>query len=294
VAVNPYFTDHDVSPLEDQSLIEDLVIESIQIKGRDHKYLPRTLTNFDRFFGEDQIGAFVGVATVEMYLENVSAWQDEGSFLSKFGLEIRDSATLVCSIKRFAEEVTSLYPTVTRPMEGDVIAFPSPVDKRMRMFEITFVNPEHVFYQIGKNYTYQIKVKNFEYTGEEFNTGDASLDGYDTNNAILTDITVLAGAGAYVMGETVGQITGWSGEVVSFVGNVLSVMKVKGEFNHFDPIIGNTSGTSRNVSADPGAHVDGASINPVSNDAMLNDNGDIDSNALAGLINFSEHNPFSE
>lgn len=294
MTVNSYFTDHDISPLEDQLLIDDLIVESIQIKGRDHKYLPRTLTNFDSFFGEDQVSKFERVATVEMYLENVQSWQDEGSFLSKFGLEIRDSASLVCSIRRFSEEVTTLYPDITRPREGDIIAFPSPIDKRMRMFEITYVNPEHVFYQIGKNYTYQIKVKNFEYTGETFNTGDVELDSYDTNNAIITDIAVMNGAGTYAIGETVGQISGWSAEVVAFASNVLSVMKVKGEFNHGDPIIGNTSGTSRVVTDDPGAHVDGLAIDPVNNDAMLNDQTFIDNKVVGGLINFSESNPFSE
>jgi hypothetical protein len=294
VTVNSYFTDHDVSPIEDQALVEDLIIESIQIKGRDHKYLPRTLTNFDSFLGEDSISAFNGVATIEMYLENVNAWQDDGSFMSKFGLEIRDSASLVCSIKRFAEEVTTMYPSVIRPMEGDIIAFPSPIDARMRLFEISYVNPEHVFYQIGKNYTYQIKVKNFEFNGESFTTGDTTIDAYDTNNAIVTDITVNAGVGAYVIGEQVGQLSGWSGEVVSFVGNELSVMKVRGEFNHTDPIMGNTSGTVRTVSIDPGPHVDGLDVSPVNNDAMLNDQANINHRVLDGLINFSENNPFSE
>lgn len=295
MATNPYFIDHDTAYAEDQMLFDSIVIESIQIKGRDHFILPRTLTNFDSFFGEDQASAFNSAITIEMYLENVQGWQDEGSFLSKFGLEIRDSATLVCSITRWTQEVTSVHPEITRPREGDIIAFPSPIDKRMRFFEITYVNPEHVFYQIGKNYTYQIKVKNFEYNGESFNTGNSTLDAYEPNNAIITDIDVVAGVGAFAIGEVVGQLGGWSGQVVAFVGDKLSVMKVIGEFNHTDAIIGNTSGTVRLVATpDPGAHVSGPSVEPVNNDAMLNDHNYIDTKVVAGLVNFTESNPFSE
>ena len=295
MAVNQYFTDHDNAVAEDQVLFNDIVVESIQIKGRDHYVLPRTLTNFDSFFGEDQTSAFNSAIALEFYLENVQGWQDDGSFLSKFGLEIRDSASLVCSITRWQEEVTAIHPEITRPREGDIIAFPSPIDKRMRFFEITYVNPEHVFYQIGKNYTYQIKVKNFEYSGETFNTGNTTLDAYEPNNAIITDIAVGAGLGVFAIGETVGQLGGWSGEVVAFANNRLSVMKVRGEFNHSDPIMGVTSGTVRIAATiDPGVHVDGPSVDPVNNDAMLNDQNYIDAVVVGGLVNFSENNPFSE
>ena len=295
MATNPYFTDTYVSPTEDQDLVNQLIVESIQIKGWDHAYLPRTLTNFDSFFGEDQASAFNQLATVEMYLETVQQWTDDGSFLSKFGLEIRDSAKLVVAISRFQEEVTAQFPEITRPREGDIIAFTQPIDNRRRLFEITYVNNENPFYQIGKLYTYTMTVKNFEYNGESFNTGDVDIDSYETDNALILDLTVLAGAGSYVIGETVSQLGGFSGEVVSFIGNVLSLTKTKGELNHDDSLLGDTSLASRMVATpDSGPHVDGPSVAPVNNDAMLNDNSLVDSRVVAGLVNFSESNPFSE
>jgi hypothetical protein len=295
MATNPYFTDTYVSPTEDQDLVNQLIVESIQIKGWDHAYLPRTLTNFDSFFGEDQISAFNQLATVEMYLETVQQWTDDGSFLSKFGLEIRDSAKLVVAISRFNETIATQFPEVTRPREGDIIAFSSPIDNRRRLFEITYVNTENPFYQIGKLYTYTMTVKNFEYTGETFNTGDTTIDQYQDDNALILDVTVSAGASSYVMGETVSQLSGFSGEVVAFVGTKLSLTRVKGELNHTDILLGDVSGAARTIATpDAGPHVDGPSIKPVNNDAMLNDNTFVDSRVVNGLVNFSESNPFSE
>jgi Virus neck protein len=295
MATNPYFTDTYVSPTEDQDLVNQLIVESIQIKGWDHAYLPRTLNNFDSFFGEDQTSAFHQLATVEMYLETVQQWTDDGSFLSKFGLEIRDSAKLVVAISRFNETITTQFPEVTRPREGDIIAFSSPIDNRRRLFEITYVNNENPFYQIGKLYTYTMTVKNFEYTGETFNTGDATIDQYQVDNALVLDVTVSAGASSYVIGETVSQLSGFSGEVVAFVGAKLSLTRVKGELNHTDILLGDVSGAARTIATpDAGPHVDGPSIKPVNNDAMLNDNTFVDNHVVSGLVNFSESNPFSE
>jgi ribosomal protein S9 len=40
-----------------------------------------------------------------MYIENVSGWQGEQQFISKFGLEIRENASLIVSKRRFKEEI---------------------------------------------------------------------------------------------------------------------------------------------------------------------------------------------
>lgn len=296
MATNPYFLDQYISPLEDQSLAEDLIVESIQIKGIDHYYLPRTLTNFDEFFGEDQASAFSSAIPVEMYLENVNSWQDDGSFLSKFGLEIRDSAKLAVSIKRFNETVTSQFPNITRPREGDIVALPSPIDHRMRFFEISFVTNEEPFYQLGKLYLYSITVKNFEYNGEKFETGIPSFDKYTTDNSLVVDITIGAGTGTYTIGEKVSQITGWSASVISSTSTVLSVTNTSGEFDNISPILGDISNASHipnNPTAN--AHVSGLGLAVVNNDAMINDNTTLDSKIVVdGIVDFSESNPFSE
>lgn len=285
MATNSYFQHQFTAVTQDQVLFNDLVVESIQVKGQDHYYLPRTLKNFDEFFGEDQSSAFNSATPIEMYLKTVEGYGGQGSFLEKFGLEVRDSAVLVVSISRFNDAITSVYPTIKRPMEGDIIAFPSPIDNRIRFFEITFVNNESVFYQIGKLYTYEITVKNFEYSGETFQTGIAELDSYDTRHSISTDILVAAGGIAFSVGERVSQLGGFSGEVISFDNNTLVLIKVSGELDNALPLIGGTSGASRTI-----VNIE----TEVGQDSALNDNDYVQEKVVGGLVNFSEANPFSE
>lgn len=284
MATNPYFNHQYNAITQDQVIFNDLIVESIQVKGQDHYYLPRTLKNFDEFFGEDQSSAFNSATPIEMYLKNVEGYGGQGSFLEKFGLEIRDSAVLVVSISRFTEEITSVYPTIKRPMEGDIIAFPSPIDNRIRFFEISFVNNESVFYQVGKLYTYEITVKNFEYSGETFQTGIEELDSYETIHSISTDIIVAAGGVDYSIGERVSQLGGFSGEVISFTDNTLVLIKVSGELDETLPLLGGTSGASRNIIT---------LETEVGQDSSLNDNDYVQEKVTDGLINFSESNPFS-
>ena len=243
MSTNAYFADLYTATDADQALFDDLIVESIKVHGRDFYYLPRTLTNFDSFFGEDSISAFNSAVTLEFYMENVQGWEGDGKFLSKFGLEIRDEATLTVARSRFREEVTSLFPDITVPREGDVIVFPSTVDKRMRAFEISYVNGESVFYQLGELYIWKLTVRNFEYNGESFNTGVDSIDDYETESSIATVIDLGSGAGVYEVGETVHQ-PGWSAMVINHdvSTNMLTVTQVNGVFDPIEDITGDTSG----------------------------------------------------
>lgn len=285
MSTNAYFADLYTATDADQALFDDLIVESIKVHGRDFYYLPRTLTNFDSFFGEDSISAFNSAVTLEFYMENVQGWEGDGKFLSKFGLEIRDEATLTVARSRFIEEVTSLFPDITVPREGDVIVFPSTVDKRMRAFEISYVNGESVFYQLGELYIWKLTVRNFEYNGESFNTGVDSIDDYETESSIATIIDLGSGAGMYQVGETVYQ-SGWSAMVINHdaIGNMLTVTQVNGEFNSLEDITGELSGAIWNVDK---------VVSKTSQDSGLADNKYIDE-AEHGLIDFSEDNPFSE
>ena len=86
MSTNTYFADMYTATDADQALFDDLIVESIKVHGRDFYYLPRTLTNFDSFFGEDSISAFNSAVTLEFFMENVQGWEGDGKFLSKFGL----------------------------------------------------------------------------------------------------------------------------------------------------------------------------------------------------------------
>ena len=81
--------------------MEDLIIESIKQYGNEVKYLPRTLVEQDHLFGEAKLSKFDDSVPVEVYIKNVEGFEGEGDFLSKFGVEIRDSMTFTVARKRY-------------------------------------------------------------------------------------------------------------------------------------------------------------------------------------------------
>jgi hypothetical protein len=286
MSTNPYFSSQSVAYTQDQALFNNLIVEAIQAKGLDHYYLPRTLRNFDQFFGEDQASAFNDALQIEMFMESVEQWGGDGSFLGKFGLEIRDSAKLIVSQSRFEEVVTSEYPEITRPREGDIIAFPSPIDRRMRFFEISFVNNEATFYQIGKLYTYELTVKNFEYTGESFGTGVEELDSFELDYSQTMSVNLFSRTGNFVVGETVDQGPSFSGEIIDIPSaNTLTLIKVKGVFDYYSVLAGRISGAT----ALPTQEIPIPVTPEFMEDAPIIDT----STKQNGLVDFSEYNPLT-
>ena len=167
MATNPYFKHFQHTG--QQTLVENLIIESIKKYGYDIKYLPRNIQNIDQVFGEDALSIFDEAHEVEVYIKNVDGFAGQGKFLSTFGLEIRDQITFTVAKKRFGEAVAVDY---ERPREGDLIYFPL-VDK---IFEIKYVNYESIFYQLGKLQIYDLECELFEYSSERFNTQIDAID----------------------------------------------------------------------------------------------------------------------
>jgi hypothetical protein len=169
---NLYFNNHAFSG--EQTLIEDLIIESIKIYGVDCYYIPRTVVDEDLVFGEDTLSKFDDAYLIEMYIKSVDGFEGEGDFLSKFNIEIRDEMVLTVSRRRFGEElfVSDTTKQISRPAEGDLIYFPL----NNKVFEIKFVEHEAVFYQMGSLQTYDIRCELFEYSHERLDTGIAAID----------------------------------------------------------------------------------------------------------------------
>lgn len=169
----------------EQRLIEDLIIESIRIHGLDVWYMPRSFGALDDLLNEDDLPVFKSAYMVEMYVKNVEGFEGDGDFLSKFGLQIRDSMTLTISMRKFTEDVGA-YDDQVRPREGDLIYFPL----NRKIFQVKHVEHEAIFYQMGALQTYDLRVELFEYSNELFSTGvaeiDTLLDKYKTtaNNTI--------------------------------------------------------------------------------------------------------------
>ena len=159
--------DHNIS--SEKNLVEDLVIESIKFYGHEFLYIPRTLVNLDEVFGEDTISKFESSHAIEMYIESVDGFEGEGDIISKFGLQIKDTATLSVSKRRF-DEIFRKQPK--RAREGDLLYFPL----TKGLFEITFVEHENPFYQVGKNYVYKLTVEQYQFSHEELDTGAPEID----------------------------------------------------------------------------------------------------------------------
>ena len=151
MSTNFYFQAGNTSgTTNEQRLLEDLIIESIQIHGHDVYYLPRRSIDLDEVLGEDVLSRFENAYPIEMYLTNVQGWEGDGELFTKFGIQVTDQATFVVSKRRWEDVVGSnpdeLLQIPSRPAEGDLIYFP----RTNSMFEIKFVQHLNPFYQLGK------------------------------------------------------------------------------------------------------------------------------------------------
>ena len=108
-----------------------------------------------------------------MYINTVEGFGGEGDFLSKFGVEQRDTMTMSVARRTFEQDVgREDLANIERPREGDVIFFPL----NKKLYTVNFVEHEPVFYQMGSLQFYELRLEMFEYGGERFNTGISDID----------------------------------------------------------------------------------------------------------------------
>ena len=190
MATNTFFNNY--SQVQEQSLIDDLVIESIKQYGVDVIYISRAIKGRDIIFNEDDFPEYNEVCGFETYVKSMEGFEGEVDFLSKFGLQIRDTLTLTVANRTFERFVTREVVDLVRPREGDLIYFPL----NEKLFEIKYVEHESIFYQMGQTQVYDMQCELIEYANQRFNTGRANIDNYfaayntdiivDANNATLT------------------------------------------------------------------------------------------------------------
>lgn len=169
----------------EQYLIEDIIVESLQVYGQDFYYIPRVLVAKDGILGEDRLSQFKTAYGIEMYLENVDGFEGQGAFIQKFGLMMEQSATLTVSRRRWDQLVGRFGQTQlpNRPCEGDLLYFPL----TKGLFEIKFVQHQNPFYQLGKLYVYKLQVELFQYASEYIDTGHKEIDVFETLKSFETD-----------------------------------------------------------------------------------------------------------
>ena len=135
-------------------------------------YLPRTRIDFDSVIGADDQSQFNQAFMLEFYIESYEGFSGDKSFMSKFGLEIRDQIFFSCSNDRFQEVVGGIT-GLSRPKEGDLIYFPL----NSKCFSIQYVENKPEFYPLGTLPKFKLTLELFEMSSEQFNTG---LDFIDT------------------------------------------------------------------------------------------------------------------
>ena len=170
---NFYF---DTGTTAEKRLYEDLVIEQLKVFGQDVFYMPRTLIAEDTVLGEDTLSKFDDAYMIEMYFENTDGFAGDKEIMNQFGLENREEATFIVSQRRFEDMIAPDDNIGTRPREGDLIYFPL-VSK---VFEISFVDHDEPFYQIGNLPVYKLSVKTFDYSSEDLDTGIKEIDAIET------------------------------------------------------------------------------------------------------------------
>jgi hypothetical protein len=223
MATNHYFN-HYGTNTPDQRLVESIVIESIKSFGIDVHYMPRTEVNTDAIFGEDRISKFEDARMVEVYIKSIDGFEGDGTFVSNFGLEVRDQITFTIARRRFIDLNFETGNRDKEPLEGDLIFFPLSDS----LFEIKHVQDTNVFYQMGGLQTFDLVCELFEYADEAIDTGIDELDKIEREESYTIEFTLGSGSGTYNVGENVYQ--GTSGYANS---------SIKGEVSNWD------SGTSK-------------------------------------------------
>ena len=209
--LNPFFLQGSKG---EQGLVQDLVNEQLRMYGIECHYIPRKLMTSRTIMKEVIESRFDQAFPLEAYLMNIDGYAGSGDVLTKFGIRVTDEATFVISKERFEEAVAPFleqqeddYELSNRPKEGDLIFFPL----GKRMFEIKFVEHERPFYQLQKNYVYQLQCELFEYEDEVIDTNVNTIDevvqteGYIAR-LVLSDVGSLATANTTLNFGAVQQI----------------------------------------------------------------------------------------
>ena len=171
----------------EQNLVQDLVDEQIKLFGSDVYYIPRVHLK-DKSLGEVIQSEFSQSYMIEMFLVNVEGFGAGAEFVSKFGLRITDEITFVVSRRRWEQSANPALNLAVdgRPNEGDLIYFPMTED----LYEVKYVERENPFFQLGKQYFYQLTAELYEQGADKFDTGIDEVDDIEREFSNITTLNV--------------------------------------------------------------------------------------------------------
>jgi hypothetical protein len=288
--VSTYFSNQNLP--KEQTLLEDLIIESIKNHGIDIYYLPRgSQANVDPLFGDDPNKSFTSAFVLDVYMDfyNDDNFGGDQQFFDKFGLDVKKISKITIARRTFAKYIPSSLRNV--PKEGDLIFFPV----QQRLLEIKYVEEESNFFQFGKKmpYMYAIDLQTFKYSNEYFNVGIFEIDSITDQRAVTTDFILnpAGGTGSFSSPEQVyqgaslaaatatGYVVNWNAPT-----NTLTLKNIRGEFIDGQVIHGVDTKSqfllgSYNFMND--------STNSYDDNVRLEDEA-------ATLLNFDETNPFGD
>ena len=181
-----YFPQHGGVATE-QNLVQDLVDEQIKLFGSDVFYIPRVHLK-DKTLGEVIQSEFNQSYMIEMFLVNVEGFGAGAEFVSKFGLRITDEITFVVSRRRWEQSANPALSLAVdgRPNEGDLIYFPLTED----LYEVKYVERENPFFQLGKQYFYQLTAEIYEQGADKFDTGIDEIDDVERQFSNITTLNL--------------------------------------------------------------------------------------------------------
>lgn len=209
--LNPYFTQGSSS---EQNLVQDLVDEQIRMYGIEVYYIPRSYLTKGTVLREVIQSEFNDAFPIEAYVSTYEGYEGAGTILSKFGIQEQDDLTIVISKRRFENYLEPLLQGVadvdltSRPREGDLIYFPL----GDRIFEIKYVEHESPFFQLKKNYVYELRCELYRLAAND--VIDTNVPEIDNNLIEEGYIQTLRMIG---IGTTANAITGVVNGGVRFV-----------------------------------------------------------------------------
>jgi hypothetical protein len=173
--LNPFFQQGSVG---EQSLVQDLINEQLRMYGVDVHYLPRKFIKENTIIREVVQSSFDDAYPIEAYIQNFEGYSDNSVLLSKFGIQQTQEVTLIISKERWENYIQPLakdksnIKLSSRPKEGDLVYFPL----GDRLYEVKFVEHEKPFYQLQKNYVYELRCELFRYENEVIDTDIEEID----------------------------------------------------------------------------------------------------------------------
>lgn len=185
--LNPFFLQGSKG---EQGLVQDLINEHLKIYGVEIYYLPRQYVTEKTVIKEVIESQFNFAYPIEAYVDSYEGYGGQGTILSKFGIQELDDLNLIVSKERWETYISALIRNSediklsSRPKEGDLIYFPY----GNKLFEIKYVEHEKPFYQLRKNYVYELRCELFRYGNEVIDTGIDFIDnpdggGYDSDGS---------------------------------------------------------------------------------------------------------------